>query len=313
MNAFSREKIALLVFCLLMVIGAGTLAFYLFAGHSWNYAATRLDDSFGNMDGYAVLVFEGTVDPEEAVAKQAAEAEADPEGTASESFPGLLSEGEGEDESEVDGDALEQPQEGNEAEGAAEDDADASAVANADADESAIADADGDADPDATADIDDASSSTTFKLPFSSLTTTKSDPVTAELVGKDYEEKGASVFVLDSANVDHYAEGAIMQRGSHRIGVMSVSSPRSTASLERQVTYFKENKVDFIVALVSNGSYLTGVPGVDIVIATDGDGSLTLGQTVNGAFRVYAPEVGSVGAVLISPSSVVSAKVIDEL
>lgn len=275
MVAFSREKIALLVFCLLMVAGAVALAFYLFAGHSWNYAATSLDDSFGNMNDYAVVVFEGTVDPENDSA------------------------GAGGDEDATDTISEEAAGEAAGIDGIAADTEDA-------ADVDKITDDTGEAE-------EGEANSSFLKLPFGSPTLTEKEPVTAEQVGKSYEEKGATVFVLDSTDIDRYAEGIIMQHGQHRIGVMSVSTPRPIAALERQVEYFEENGVDFVVALASNGAYLTGVSGIDVVIATDGDGSLSLGQTVNGAFRVYAPETGSVGAVLISPSNVVSAKVIDEL
>ena len=38
-----------------------------------------------------------------------------------------------------------------------------------------------------------------------------------------------------------------------------------------------------------------------------------MGETIDGTFYVDAPEAGKVGTILISPSNVVSAKVIEEL
>lgn len=60
MSSQLREKIALIVFCLLVVFGLGVGCWYLFAGHSWNVAASNIDDSFGSMDDYTCIMFEGT-------------------------------------------------------------------------------------------------------------------------------------------------------------------------------------------------------------------------------------------------------------
>lgn len=293
MKAISREKIALLVFCLLMIAGAGALAFYLFAGHSWNYAATSLDDSFGNMDGYAAIVFEGTAQPEEDTDAEDGEA-TDAETEDNASTPATGAGASGEDGS---------PDASQEAGVAGESAQSAEAPETEDSETAEEGSMSAEAEDGGTA----------FPLPFASTSSSKQKPATTETVRKSYEEKGADVFVLDSADIDAYADGVVMQSDGYRIGVMSASYPRSTASLEKLVERFKESKVDFIVALVANDAYLAGVSGVDVVIATNGDGSSPLGQTVGNSYRVFAPEIGSVGVVLISPSNVVSAKVIDEL
>lgn len=49
------------------------LGWYLVAGHSWNVAASNIDDTFGSMDGYTAIVYEGTAVPQTA-AEKAAEA-----------------------------------------------------------------------------------------------------------------------------------------------------------------------------------------------------------------------------------------------
>lgn len=59
-----REKIALLVFCLLIIFGGAILCFYIFAGHSWNITASNIDDTFGSMDDYVTIVFDGTAEGE---------------------------------------------------------------------------------------------------------------------------------------------------------------------------------------------------------------------------------------------------------
>ena len=59
MKQETREKIALVVFLALI---AGTLlgvGMYLRVGHSWNHAATSIDDARGDMEGYSAIVFRG--------------------------------------------------------------------------------------------------------------------------------------------------------------------------------------------------------------------------------------------------------------
>ena len=64
MQKSSREIIALVVFIALAVLGLCGLCWYLFAGHSWNVAASTIDDTVGEMDGYTAIVYEGTAVPE---------------------------------------------------------------------------------------------------------------------------------------------------------------------------------------------------------------------------------------------------------
>ena len=64
MSVKSREKIALAVFAALIVLSLLGLGWYLVAGHSWNVAASNIDDTFGSMDGYTAIVYEGTAVPQ---------------------------------------------------------------------------------------------------------------------------------------------------------------------------------------------------------------------------------------------------------
>ncbi|MDR0515120.1 MAG: hypothetical protein LBG81_08175, partial [Coriobacteriaceae bacterium] len=61
MLAPAREKIALLGFSVLILIGMGFLVGYLAIGHSWNVAASNIDDAAGSMDGYITILYEGVV------------------------------------------------------------------------------------------------------------------------------------------------------------------------------------------------------------------------------------------------------------
>ena len=77
--------------------------------------------------------------------------------------------------------------------------------------------------------------------------------------------------------------------------------------------YFVKYKVDFIVAITPDKAYVDDASGIDIVISTQDEDLFVMGETIDGTFYVDAPEAGKVGTILISPSNVVSAKVIEEL
>lgn len=58
----SREKVALLMFSFLMLLGAVFVCSYFFMGRQLNTTATVVDDATGNMQDYALLVFSGIGD-----------------------------------------------------------------------------------------------------------------------------------------------------------------------------------------------------------------------------------------------------------
>lgn len=60
MEKRTREKVALVVFALLVAFAAVVLTAYLFTGRSWNVAASAVDDTVGRMKGYTALVYAGT-------------------------------------------------------------------------------------------------------------------------------------------------------------------------------------------------------------------------------------------------------------
>lgn len=62
MKKRTREKVALLVFALLVILGGSVLLRYFETGRTWNVTATVVDDAFGQMQGYTAVVFDGTYD-----------------------------------------------------------------------------------------------------------------------------------------------------------------------------------------------------------------------------------------------------------
>lgn len=274
MSVKSREKIALFVFLVLIVLSLCGLGWYLVAGHSWNVAASNLDDTCGSMDGYTAIVYPGTaVEP---VAGKGA------------------------------GDA------------AAEDDAVGDAADGKESAEGAAAGKEADAgSPDAPGSSggkDATGTAGTASVPGTdageSLLGSKKKTLSAQEAKEGYEEKGATVFSLDTVDLDAYREGVILKKGGHRFGVFGIAEPTSTIVLEKQIAYFKRHKVDFIVLVTPDKEYAEDVSGIDIVVSTQDEDLFVMGETIDGTFYVDAPAVGSVGAILISPSNVVSAKVL---
>ncbi|MCL2825983.1 MAG: alcohol dehydrogenase, partial [Eggerthellaceae bacterium] len=122
--------------------------------------------------------------------------------------------------------------------------------------------------------------------------------------------KKATTLMLDTADLWRYQDGVIVKNGGYRFGVFSVAEGDYSYKVSKMVAYFDRYGVDFIVALVPDMALVQDVKGIDIVISTKDEGLFVMGETRNGTFYVSTPAVGSVGAILIAPSKVVSAKVI---
>lgn len=363
MSNGTREKQALGVFLLLIVLSTFGIAWYMVAGHSWNVAASSIDEKVGQMEGYTSIVYAGTL-PVQADAK-------------------TLDSQNGSDAQLEDGvgsaDAAEKADEGASGSGSTSasptsSDAAASAsssggsVASSSADENASvsggSSSTGSSNPSSksssskaasgqtkssdsiavqthndeasgltsdvgsvaapvpdTSEQDDSESdrtsdnATVLKAATvrGGMDVAKSQSVAPEQVQANYEEKGATVLVLDTADPSEYSDGVILKRGSKRIGVFSVDVPLSEKAAEARVKYFRDCKVDLVVCISSVRTYVRNLQGADIVITLQDEEVSTMGGNSNGSFFVNAPHVDSVGAILVSPSNVVSAKVIESL
>ena len=308
MSVQSREKIALAVFAALIVLSLFGLGWYLIAGHSWNVAASNIDDTFGSMDGYTAIVYEGTAVPKAVDEKGASGAGADAGASSGAKAADVADAaspeaGESKDPERNEHEAEESASKERSAADAEEGLPERDAADGSDA---------GAADADIGAGASSSSSAGTGTL--ANGTSAKAKPgVTVAEAQKSYEDKKATVFSLDTVDLDQYGEGTILKKGDHRFGVFSVTEPTTVRALEKQVAYFAAHKVDFIVAITPDKAYVEGASGIDIVISTQDEDLFVMGETIDGTFYVDAPEVGKVGTILISPSNVVSAKVIEEL
>ena len=341
MSSETREKQALVVFLLLIVLGMSGLVWYLFAGHSWNVAASNIDDSVGQMEGYTVILYAGTM-PEKSSSTAKSTSLADSPGNVSADAQKSSSNGvdlidpeqaspdskmvaESSDRDRAaDGETASGVLDGSDTENGAGGKSGGSALGSADA---AAESKERSAEPSEPSESLDAtaagSSSTSSDASMDSATDADSDrklstnsvrrSVSSDEVRESYEEKGAGVLVLDLSQPEIYSEGTIVKRGERRIGVISITRPLNEVLAKRILTPFREAKVDVMVCIAPEKSYVSGISGFDVVVCTSDDSVSVIGETANKTFFVNAPTVGCVGATLVSPSNVVSAKVIDSL
>ena len=368
MSNGTREKQALGVFLILIVLSTFGIAWYMVAGHSWNVAASSIDEKVGQMEGYTSIVYAGTL-PVRADAKtldsqngsdaqvEDATGSADTAEKADEGVSG--SRIASDSSSSSDAAASASSSSGGSAASSSEDEsasvnggsssagssASSSTNSNKSSSSKAASGSSKKADdlagqthnneasgltsdvgsvaapvPD-TSEQDDSESdrtsddATVLKAATvrGGMDVAKSQPVAPEQVQANYEEKGATVLVLDTADPSLYSDGVILKRGSKRIGVFSVDVPLSEKAAEARVKYFRDCKVDLVVCISSVRTYVRNLQGADIVITLQDEEVSTMGGNSNGSFFVNAPHVDSVGAILVSPSNVVSAKVIESL
>lgn len=350
MEKTSREKIALIAF-LILAIGMGCILFgYVFAGHSWNVTASNIDDAFGNMEGYTAIVYEGTIEEEESAAQSSASAISAANGSANsknagdaESLPGDSKAGDGQ-ASASSASSSENSQASSAASSSDKQTASSRATSseNSASPTSVSAQGNGSVDqgvstasepvaaegsasegvvgestagegvsatvsPGGTLD-----SQVSSAAPLAGHKKEK-EPVALSDVDELYQAKGANVISLHTADPSAYEEGTILKRGGKRYGIFSVTREYSRILIDEKVKYFTDQKVDYVIALCPEESYLKNAENIDIVITTADSTISSMGESRNGAFYVSTPKIGSVGAILISPSNVVSAKTISEL
>lgn len=363
MSNGTREKQALGVFLILIVLSTFGIAWYMVAGHSWNVAASSIDEKVGQMEGYTSIVYAGTL-PVQADAKtldsqNSSDAQLEEEAGSAEATENADEGVSGSGSASVsstssDTAASASSSGGSGASSSADESASVSGgssstgSSNGSSKSSSSKGASGqtkssdsiagqthtdeasgltsdvgsvaapvpdtseqdDSESDRTSDNTTVLKAATVR---GGMDVAKSQPVSPEEVQANYGEKGATVLVLDTADPSQYSDGVILKRGSKRIGVFSVDVPLSEKAAEARVKYFRDCKVDLVVCISSVRTYVRNLQGADIVITLQDEEVSTMGGNSNGSFFVNAPHVDSVGAILVSPSNVVSAKVIESL
>ena len=212
MSSLPREKIALVVFtaCILLIV-AGIIA-YMVAGHSWNYAASRIDDAAGEMEGYRIVLYEGT---------------AIPDGARIDSNGAL-----------------------------------------------------------------------------------RTKPASIESTKRDYIDKGADVFVIDSSNLAAYHHPAIFERDGYRVGVFTAENEDSKIVMQQKSDFLANHQCDVVIAITPSADLVSKIEGIDVILDLEQTGPLSANSVNSHRYRVKMPETGAIEAIVISPSEVVSARTI---
>lgn len=121
------------------------------------------------------------------------------------------------------------------------------------------------------------------------------------------------MLVLDTADPSEYSDGVILKRG-RSASACSTLMFRFPKRLPKRVSNTSAiAKVDLVVCISSVRTYVRNLPGRRHRDHAAGEEVSTMGGNSNGSFFVNAPHMDSVGAILVSPSNVVSAKVIESL
>lgn len=229
----ARERIALATFAVLIVAGFVALTTYISAGHSLNYASTSIDDITGDMSGYGVVLFEGTVEAASSSQQSGSDAQ-----DVADSNSELQSEG----DSDLGG--VSEDEEASDSESQGDQDASAGQTVK-----SFVKKALG---LDALASLEASSGETSATS--ASKAASEASGVTREAMTVDeakatYEAKSASVVTLDVDDIDQYKFGRIVMKGGHTYGIVSLSSdeiadlhlPQEALSTKTTITKERES------------------------------------------------------------------------
>lgn len=156
--------------------------------------------------------------------------------------------------------------------------------------------------------------------------------VPLSLVEQEYRDKKSSVLVLDSVDGDYYRSPRVVSRNGTRFGIIGFASDQSPASIRAAVKALRK-KADCIIAVVPYSKLVSDVDGIDIICdlqtmaapkktaaqkkaaaekeASDSSDSGFFGD--GKAYNASNCAVGSVMAIIISPSKNVSTRVVDSL
>lgn len=337
-----REGIALAVFGFLVAAGFIALTTYISAGHNLNYASTGIDDIAGNMSGYGVILYEGTV---ESSASAESSLTSDKALTFNESA--RIGESAEEGVSSAKGESDEQSVKGFVKMALGLDsETEAGVPGSAKASESTGASAS------ASGSASDAAN----------------DPMTMDEAKEIYEAKKATVLGLDVDDLEQYRFGRIIMKGGHTYGVVSITDdelaaldlPKAATTTKTTITTSRESRtssvgssakvstksayanvaelladvdadsideelvarvgdvidhfrnagVDIVVVLTHDVRPMAAIDGADVVITVRTDERFSQSQMINRTLYVDTPEVGSVGALLVAPGNVVSSRVL---
>lgn len=326
MQKRTREILALLLLVVLVLVGVGAMAYYIFIGHNWNVAASNIDDRIGQMDGYTVVLYDGTRpldadEPEDgkapapengdAPALEGDQAFAPEDGDAPAPEDGGAPAPEGGEAPAPEGNQAPAPD-------GAGDEGDAPALPEGEREEAAVGDG-GQAVQETAGQASGSpagGSAGTADPEGSSQAGEDDDHVDLKSVVESYREKGARVFVVDAADPSRYTEPFVVAKDGMRVGFMAVGKAERRSAARADALYLSEREVNYTIAITNDtgldAAVEDGLVGdISIIVCDDPEGDFPDGRYCGSAFCVRTPYVGEVGAVLVSPSGVLSSKTID--
>ena len=140
------------------------------------------------------------------------------------------------------------------------------------------------------------------------------EPIDIADAVKSYQEKGATVFMLDVANMTRYSEPYVVGKNGKRVGLMSAMAPVRKTEMRRAVIGLDRQEADCIVALTDDAEVCKPiVGGISIIVCDDPVEESPRDEYRGSSYCVGVPYVGEIQAVLMSPSGVLSSKTITEL
>lgn len=311
MSKRARELVAVAILVVLVIASLFGLAFYIYAGHSWNFAATNIDDSLGNMNGYTVVAYRGTQASDDEDSSSAG-------ATESSASSGASDEADAQDV-DVDEEAVASAVQKYQAKGAV--------TVNINLDdlgryrEPVVVVKN--QDRIGILYVDDSTSTIQADKYLRELEERKADYIivvsgasmrkTAQPQSSEAESGESSSKASDSNESSATTAAASTSESS---ASSAAASSQSSASSDEEKNEDAGSSASSSASSKSSAdpaaieTYLQQRGGVDIIINTVENGYSTLGANKHGVFMVSTPAMGNVGALLVSPSHVVSAKVL---
>ena len=305
-----KERKALMLFLGLLVAGGIAIIAYFATGRGWTVAATIVDENIGNMGDYTVVVFNGVgEDPGD-------------EETATIVI----------DDEDIDGDAdsgAHDASTGSSASGSSTGSSDfgSSSGSSASTGSSASGSSAGSSDPSANLSeglipLDENGEISYNNLGdrimdvfYRAMTKFKLEDETkvyASDVRDLYETSGADAFTLTLSDVGRYDRPRVFDLGNRTIGVFSISSYASRASMAEETEALRELGAETVICIAPETRMVSDPSKVDVLMITEDDGIMK-GFDAKDALLIEVPSSDEVGIILISSNGVPYFKSISEI
>ncbi|MDO4841060.1 MAG: hypothetical protein Q3982_00075 [Phoenicibacter congonensis] len=263
-----REKIALVVFVVVLAICAAVIIFYFGFSTSFNVVATKVDEKFGTMDFCYSIVYKGI--GEEAAIGTISDASASSAKTTG-----------------------------------SEDSENTETTSNSASDSSGDTES-GDEDLNESKEkASVAEEEETLRQAFSSVLISGLSPVYVSDVRSDYLDKNSEVVTIDMQEIVDSGEPTVLKFGSKTLGIFSINNYYTKAAIQGVVSQLKADGADVIMCIAPRSNMFGTYEGIDAVLCTkEKSPSETSEGRVDNTFIFRSPNPACVGVISISDSNV---------